>query len=294
MKNRIRDKPSFSVLMAAKDAEGTIEIAVKSTLLALGRRDELLIFLDGCQDDTLKKIRRIKDDRVVVHISDETVGRSAARNFLSLQAKGDFIAILDSDDLCLPWRFFVSRLLLRKYDAVFGSAFLFGNLPLGLPIVPTYPIILSASLAPLVLTYRNPFIHSTAAFRREIVTRGHLYQDIVAEEYLLWIQMAFTHRIYRTWLPLIGYRMHPGQVSRSENFYRDGEACSILNSGRDALRHSLLKNRGLISDGSKDERSILRMEVKSKSLGIRFEEEFIIGFASILRKLMGPINRLRG
>jgi len=279
------NRKTFSVLMAAKNAENTIELAVRSTLLALGSRDELLVYLDGCQDGTELVLRRVKDSRLKVYESPVTVGRSDARNQLSLRAKGDFLAILDADDVSLPWRFWVSRQMLKKSDAIFGSAIFFGALPHRLPLALSYPIRLRPELARLVLTYRNPFIHSSAAFKRNIVTPGDLYRDIVAEEYQLWMRLALQNsRLYRTPIPLIAYRFHAKQISKGPGFFENGEACPQLNATRESLtsQQSKLWQEDLKRQGYAQALPPLQVLARDKSWGIRIEETML---ASILKAL---------
>jgi glycosyltransferase involved in cell wall biosynthesis len=226
-----------SVLIAARNAEKTITSAVRSCLIALRKDDEILVYLDGCTDRTREKLEKIRDKRVHYFESKVNIGRVAARNALFLKSSGQIIAILDADDISLPWRFWWTRIQLKTCDAVFGSAFLFGKLPMKIPFAPTYPFPISAEFSRLVLAYRNPFIHSTAAFWRDSVPNHPvLYQDIVAEEYDLWIRMATAKkRLAKSSVPLSCYRIHPGQISQSPNFHFLGISCGVLNANREAL-----------------------------------------------------------
>jgi len=240
--NRVQTKPSISVLMAAFNAEATILRSIRSTLLALGSQDELLIFLDGCTDKTSEMVSRIKDKRLRVFESQTNIGRVAARNRLYMESKGEIISILDADDLSLPWRFVVTRTLLRKYDVIFGSALIFGELSVKLPFLMTFPSRLSSRECQCLLATRNPFVHSTAAFRKSIVSENRpLYEDIVAEEYDLWIRFAIEDRNFiKTATPLSAYRRHKNQVSQTPGFSEKGESCMTLNSHRALLISKLV------------------------------------------------------
>jgi len=181
----------------------------------------------------------------------------------------------------------MTRRLLRKYDAVFGAAFLFGDLPYRMPIALTYPLRLSTDLAPAVLSYRNPFVHSTSAFKKDLVTPGKLYEEVVAEEYLLWIQMALAgFRLHRTPLPLIGYRLHAGQISRSEDFYPKGEACAVLNEARDRLVSILQESYGDETRSLGREDDSLRELARRHSLGVRLEETLLTRLRAFAKKLL--------
>jgi len=183
----------------------------------------------------------------------------------------------------------MSRALLKKYDAVFGTAVLFGDVPFKLPFAMSYPVRLTPEVAPLVVSYRNPFIHSSSAFRREVVTPGKLYKDIASEEYLLWIEMSLRNaRLYRSAIPLIGYRFHGNQVSRAPGFYEASESCEVLNSSRDELIDMVLGPIEM-SDSTKAQKvAKIQRYVHLASPGVLFEERFL---KFIISKVSGFLTK---
>ena len=264
---------SISVLMAALNAESTIETAVKSALFALSQFDELLVFLDGCTDGTKSVVDKIQDPRLRVFSSLTSKGRSEARNQLSLEAQGDYIAILDADDVCLPWRFTITRRLLKKFDVVFGAAILFGDLPLRLPFAITFPTAIGPEIAPLVLTYRNPSIHSTAIFRRDAVVPGYLYEDAVAEEYVLWIKMANQGlKLYRSRMPIAAYRLHSQQLTSSKSYVKRVQSCPTLEKHRSILRESQLSKLEQRRPNTSTPAEILAQHAQNISRALWLEE----------------------
>ena len=62
---------------------------------------EIIVVDDGSTDDTLEKISINYDPRIRV-ISQKNSGVSSARNFGMANARGKYIAFLDSDDLWIP------------------------------------------------------------------------------------------------------------------------------------------------------------------------------------------------
>ena len=268
----------LSVLIAARNAETTITSAVRSCLLALRQDDEVLVHLDGCTDRTREKLEKIQDKRLQYFESEDNIGRVAARNSLFLKSTGQIIAILDADDISLPWRFWWTRRQLKASDAVFGSAILFGKLPLKIPFSLTYPFPMESEVSRLVLTYRNPFIHSTAAFWRDSIPNvTMLYQDIVAEEYDLWIRMALINkRLIRSSVPFSAYRIHPGQISKSPNFYSLGISCAVLSSHKEALIAQLYSDYGVSTVDAIE-------KIARSNFWVRLEER-ISGFLSKFRK----------
>lgn len=283
-------RPAISAIMTARNSAPTIKLAVRSTLLALGRQDELLVFLDRCSDESLQVLQGVRDSRLRIFSSPNVLGRSAGRNFLIKQSQGEAIAVIDSDDFSLPWRFLVSRLLLKKYDVVFGTAILFGDLS-PLKVLPTLPLRLTPEIAPSILTYRNPFFHSSAVFWKNRLPKHPIYEEVLVEDYLLWVKLALSGgRLFRTGLPLIGYRLHSKQVSSTPNIARDSEECLILNERREALTRGLDAGQSNSNTTWTQARDDIRSRLQSAYLTVWLEERLISSIKSATLRLK---NRFR-
>ena len=63
---------------------------------------EVLVIDDCSSDDTVKVIREFKDPRIKLLINDTNNGAAFCRNRALKEAKGEYIAFLDGDDLWLP------------------------------------------------------------------------------------------------------------------------------------------------------------------------------------------------
>jgi GT2 family glycosyltransferase len=93
-------RPTVSVVMPAYNAARFLAEAVESVLRQTFSDLELLIVDDGSLDDTLAIARRLAalDARLNV-VATANGGPAAARNAALRIARGDFIALLDSDDV---------------------------------------------------------------------------------------------------------------------------------------------------------------------------------------------------
>ncbi len=93
----------ISVLMAARNAEATLEKAAQSVLAQRGASFELLIGDDASTDGTWDCIRRIRRDlRVRAWRFRRHQGVSVTRNRLIARAAGRYLSICDADDRMLP------------------------------------------------------------------------------------------------------------------------------------------------------------------------------------------------
>jgi len=95
------DSPLVSVVVPAYNAARTLSTTVKSVLDQTMGDLELIVVDDGSSDDTVGLARAIADPRVRV-VERENGGASAARNTGIGEARGTWVAFLDSDDAWLP------------------------------------------------------------------------------------------------------------------------------------------------------------------------------------------------
>jgi len=90
----------ISIITPSYNSSKFIEECVNSVLLQSYSNWELLI-VDDCSKDNSKELLlnlKKKDERIKVTFLDNNIGSAKARNVAILQAKGKYIAFLDSDD----------------------------------------------------------------------------------------------------------------------------------------------------------------------------------------------------
>ena len=90
--------PRISVIMPVYDVERYVAAAIQSVLDQSFKDFELIIIDDGGSDSSLAICRGFVDPRIRI-ISQSNRGLAGARNTGIMQARGAYIALLDSDDL---------------------------------------------------------------------------------------------------------------------------------------------------------------------------------------------------
>lgn len=93
--------PLVSVVMPAHDAGATVGAAVESALAQSMPELELIVVDDGSGDDTAEVVESIADPRLAL-LRQDCGGPGAARNAGIRRASGEWIALLDADDIWLP------------------------------------------------------------------------------------------------------------------------------------------------------------------------------------------------
>ena len=111
------EKGLVSVVIPTWNRGALLERAVRS---ALGQeeteRAEVLIMDDGSTDGTEERIRGLGDERIR-YFRLEHGGACAARNRGAEEARGEYIAFLDSDDTWRPEKTRIQRELLERTGA---------------------------------------------------------------------------------------------------------------------------------------------------------------------------------
>ena len=109
--NAIGSAIDVSIIMAAYNSERFLAEALSSCLAQTGVRFEIIVSDDGSDHAIASLVERIckGDPRVVTLRSPQNRGPAHARNQALKIAKGEFIAIVDSDDHLAPER--ISRLV---------------------------------------------------------------------------------------------------------------------------------------------------------------------------------------
>jgi glycosyltransferase involved in cell wall biosynthesis len=100
----MKNSPLVSVLMPAYNSELYIAEAIQSILNQTYQNIELIIFDDGSSDKTRQVIQGFTDPRITKVLSDQNFGVVKARNEMIDRATGQYIALMDADDIADPAR----------------------------------------------------------------------------------------------------------------------------------------------------------------------------------------------
>ena len=116
-----KENPNVSVIMNCLNCEKYVKEAIDS-VYAQTFTDWEIIFWDNASTDRSGEIAQSYDNRLRYFRGEKTVPLGAARNMALRQAKGEFIAFLDSDDLWLPEKL-RKQLPLFERDSDIGLVF---------------------------------------------------------------------------------------------------------------------------------------------------------------------------
>ncbi len=96
--------PRVTVVMAVYNAAEFLREAVDSVLAQTYRDFELIAVEDCSRDNSLSILQSFTDPRLRVIRHETNQGAAISRNDAMAAARGEFIAVMDSDDICAPAR----------------------------------------------------------------------------------------------------------------------------------------------------------------------------------------------
>ena len=95
-------KVRFTVVIAAFNAARTIRSTIRSVLAQTQQEFEVIVVDDGSTDNTAERARSFTTDPRIRVMTQRNQGPAAARNAGLAVARGEYVAMLDADDLWLP------------------------------------------------------------------------------------------------------------------------------------------------------------------------------------------------
>ena len=207
--------PRISIILPVWNGEKFLAAALDSLWAQTFTDFEVLVIDDGSTDRTPEILRACTDPRLRV-LPLNHGGIVVALNHGLAQARADWVARLDADDLCEPHR------LERQWQAVqrYPSAVLchtavthFGE---GREAGGEARMPRSRSFTALRLCYQCPVVHSTVLFNKAaaLAVGGYLPAERHAEDYSLWGRLLEQGEFVAQPEKLVRFRMHHQSVSR--------------------------------------------------------------------------------
>lgn len=181
-----------SVIMPVHNAKSYIEEAINSILNQTYGKFELIIIDDCSTDDTMSIVHGINDSRIRILKNESNKGVSYSRNRGLEESQGEYIAIMDDDDVSMPQRFAKQVQYLEEHkeiDIVGGRIQLIDEK--GNEIGYTSGAFYNPQFIKAMFLFRNLFCNSEVMFRKSVIG-GVRYEDgcLGMEDFKFWIQLS--------------------------------------------------------------------------------------------------------
>ena len=216
----MQHNPGVTVLMPVYNAGAYVAEAIESVLAQTYAEFEFLIINDGSTDDTLSVVKRYNDTRIKL-IDQKNKGLIDTLNEGILISKGEIIARMDGDDVCLPNRLEAQLEFLKQnpgHVMVGAEADVMdkdGNYLMHLiPIAHTHEEITEK------INAKCPFIHPSVTFYKKAVIEAGEYpaNALTFEDHLLWKKLLTIGKISNLRQILLKVRFNPESVTIDEKW----------------------------------------------------------------------------
>lgn len=224
--------PVVSVTMTVYNAEPYVGAAVESVLAQTFTDFEFIIIDDGSTDGSLCVLQRLarQDDRIRL-LSRPNTGISRARNESLSHARGEFVAIMDADDIALPTRLATEVAYLQAhpsvvcvgawYEVIDSAGRFLTRLEL-----PTE----NANIQALLLRGHTAICQPSSMLRREAMVNTGGFDETLApsEDLDLYLKLGEVGELANIPKTLLRYRVHGRSASasaRARQFESSRVAC---------------------------------------------------------------------
>lgn len=211
---------------------------------------EVIVVNDGSPDDTVSVLRPLIAEEKIRYIEQQNAGQAAARNRGLAEAKGEYIAFLDDDDLWLPdklkWQ--VDALDADAQLGVIGGTAEVRSVGGGIEDVPGVTGCITREMICRGCPMLSP---GQSLIRRSILMQVGGFDSRIwgADDWDLWLRLSLITRIVIEERKVLIYRAHDGSASRNQrkmlqntvavierNLPRNGDR-TVKQLRRDAFRY---------------------------------------------------------
>lgn len=201
----------ISIIMAAYNSEKTIGQAIASALAQTYENIELIVIDDCSSDGTVEAVQKYieQDSRVRLLRNDQNSGVSLTRKKGIENAKGEWLALLDSDDMWTRDKLAKQIALQKKTGAVLlytGSAFMNED---GKKL--TWTMHVPEKVTFRQLLKQNILSNSSSLVKKDLYLQHMALGDNMHEDFATWISILRTGiTAYGVDEPLLIYRLSSG------------------------------------------------------------------------------------
>lgn len=234
--------PSFSVIVAAYQAATTIADAIESALAQTRAPHEIIVCDDGSTDDLTGALAPYADRLRLIR--QDNRGEAAAKNTAARAAEGDFVVILDADDVFLPERLErIAALALARpeLDIITTDAVLeIDGRAVRRCYEPSFPFPAEDQQHEIL---RRNFVFGLAAVRRERLLEDDGFNESVrfTTDWERWIRMILSGSSVGLCDEVLArYRLRPGSLSAQRSRMLEGRIATLML----ALENPAIDDRG--------------------------------------------------
>jgi glycosyltransferase involved in cell wall biosynthesis len=218
----------ISVVLPCYNAQDSLTACLESLLVQTWQNFEIVAVNDGSTDGTLDVLRRASARDARIRVFDRPHGGVVqAMNFAVEQSRGEYVARMDSDDICLPERLALQKRHLDRHPhlGLVGGLVRFGGDPAVGKGYKAYvdwtnTLVTEEDIA-LARFVESPYANPSIMFRKELVSRcGPFYDGPFPEDYEFLLRlMAAGVRMDKVQREVLIWNDPPSRLTRNDPRY---------------------------------------------------------------------------
>jgi glycosyltransferase involved in cell wall biosynthesis len=218
-------RPKISIIIPSYNRAEYISATLNSILAQTYKDFEIIFIDDGSTDHTEEILQVYMDqDYRVKYFKQSNSERAVARTYGMSLAIGDYICLVDSDDIWYPHKLYTQLSLMEANPDYILSYASVNRIDMQGKQLATAPRQLEGYTGWVFfeLLKRNFIPSVTPMFRKEVLkkVKEQNTEFIPYEDWDFWLRMSREGKFYHIQEPLGAYRLHPGQSVQNVNAER--------------------------------------------------------------------------
>lgn len=239
--------PRVSVLMTIYNAEPYLRAAIDSLIGQTFPDWELIAVENGSTDESMSILKDYSDPRVRAFPLEKNIGRTPALRLAFDQARGDYIAVLDADDISSPDRLARQVEFLDQHPDVALVASWAQLINEHGKVFDVFEPPANQEELQDCLGWTNPIVHSSAMYRRQLAQEVGGYPENIVWGQDLGLTLALARRAKIAMMAdyLCQVRMLSASMTRSRKYQIliANELLLLFKQAADTLRLSTKARR---------------------------------------------------
>lgn len=211
----MRARHEVSVIIPTHQRRDVLPRTLASVLWQLSVDLEVIVVDDASDDDTAGMVRRFADPRIHLVRLDRRGGMGAARNHGIAEARGEWIAFLDDDDLWAPLK--LTRQIEAALQTERGWAYAGDvNVDANLKVIGGQPPPTPEEVVANLVRYNSvPTGSSNVLVRSDVMARAGPFDPTLhrVADWDMWLRLARIGPPACVNRPLVAYRFHPSNIA---------------------------------------------------------------------------------
>ena len=285
------------MIMTVYNAGPYLKEAIDSLVAQTFENWELIAVENGSSDGSPAILTGYRDERIRMFALPENIGRTPALRYAFERVEGEYIAVLDADDVSHPERLKKQAEYLDQHPEVGLVGSWADQINEQGEVIADYKpssenLELNESLG-----WSNPFVHSSIMYRADLArkTGGYPENYAYAQDYALILNIARETRVALLAEPLIQWRILKTSITRSPEYAvtaaREGFLLFQIAGQNGSFSKSSLKRKQLSQAVSQLKYGYFLMKSENFLEGLRLAVGAVLKNPACLI-LNGPIIRL--